>query len=165
MSSSSQIPIAAIPSAPLLIDVRTGQTGSIEDWVAAFAALWRRGATSLDQFMSIFHADIRLVAPGFKPTRGHRDGLAAFRRTFRAMPDLTAEVSRWSTSGDALFVEMTFRATIGRRPITWHNVDRFIIRDGAVVERVAFFNPARVRRALLSSPRGLRQMLRLRTGL
>jgi len=60
---------------------------------------------------------------------------------------------------------MTFSATLGRRRVEWRNVDRFVLRDGLAVERVAFFDRSRVRRALLSSPRGWRQLLRLRFGI
>lgn len=157
-------PDARAGQTSLLIDAQTGRRASVAEWVAAFADLWTAGARHVDRFMDIFDPGIVLIAPGFPPSRGYAEGLAAFRRTFRAFPDLTGEVVRWSAYGDVLFVEMTFRATVGGRRLKWHNVDRFLIRDGAVVERVAYFNPSSVRRAMLSGPAGFAQMLRLRLG-
>ena len=73
---------------------------------------------------------------------------------------------RWSASDDVLFIEMTFRATIGGRIVEWPNVDRFLFADGRAVERVAYFDPLRVRRALLGSLRGWLQIgRRIRSGL
>ncbi|MGI9452149.1 MAG: nuclear transport factor 2 family protein, partial [Geminicoccaceae bacterium] len=84
---------------------------------------------------------------------------------FRAMPDLRADVQRWSANDDVLFIEMSFFATIGGRVITWRNVDRFLFRNGVAVERTAFFDPARVQRAFLANPRGWFQLARLRSGI
>jgi hypothetical protein len=143
----------------LLIDVRTGRHGPVEQWVDAFAALWRGGRSCQDDFMSLFGPQVRLSAPGLKSTTGHAAGAEAFRKTFAVFPDLTATVERWATGADVLFIEMEFSATLGGKPTRWRGVDRFDIRDGVVVARMAFLNPLRVRRALLRRPRGWVQML------
>jgi limonene-1,2-epoxide hydrolase len=135
-------------------------------FVDAFIAFWEAPAERLDLFRSIASPDIVLRAPGFRSTRGVDAGIAAFERTLAAMPDLTARVHGAAASSDgSLFVEMTFGATIGRRRVEWRNVDRFVIRGGLAVERIAYFDPTRVRRALTSSPRGWRQLARLRFGI
>lgn len=64
-----------------------------------------------------------------------------------------------------LYLEMTFAARVGRRQLTWPNVDRFTFVRGEAVERVAHFDPTRVRAALLRSPSGLLRYLRLRARL
>jgi limonene-1,2-epoxide hydrolase len=88
--------------------------------------------------------EIQLSAPGLRTTRGWSACQEVFRRTFEVLPDLTARVHRWSADGETLFIEMTFRATIGGRLVEWDNVDRFLFRDGRAVERVAYFDPTRI---------------------
>ena len=146
----------------LMIDARTGRRGSVADWVDAFTALWHGGRDRLDDFMTLFGPQIKLSAPGLRSTVGHEAGREAFRRTFEVFPDMRASVERWACDGDALFIEMTFSATIGGDRTLWRGVDRFLIREGTVVERVAFLNPLHVRRALLRNPAGWAQLLRLR---
>ncbi|MBX2802114.1 MAG: nuclear transport factor 2 family protein [Myxococcales bacterium] len=142
------------------VDAVDGRVGDAEDWVASFEELWRQGRASTDRFMRLMGPTIRLVAPGLSPTVGRAAGTEAFRRTFRLFPDLRAEVLRWSAREDCLFIEMQFSATAGGRPCRWWNVDRFLFQDGYAVERIAYFNPLVVRRALLRSPVGWCQLLR-----
>ncbi|MES2937884.1 MAG: nuclear transport factor 2 family protein [Pseudomonadota bacterium] len=150
----------------VVVDARNGRRGDYADWVAAFEELWRGGRANVNRFMDIMGPDIRLVAPGLKPTQGKPAATEAFRRTFALLPDLTARVHRWSAGADVVFIEMSFTATVAGRPFTWHNVDRFLFRDGYAVERVAYFNPARLRRAFLGRPAGWLQLLRrARSGL
>ena len=108
-------------------------------------------------------ADIVLKAPTRPPkTVGQDAGRRAFERALRAMPDLSASIEHWSAHDDVLFIDMTFRATIGGHDIAWRSIDRIIFRDGAAAERRAFFDPSKVRRAFLRNPSALRQLLRLR---
>ncbi len=150
----------------IIVNTVTGQAGDYADWVQAFAELWRGGRSRRGEFMDIMSPDIQLSAPGLRTTKGRQACRQAFERTFDVLPDLTARVHRWSATGDALFIEMTFAATIGGQKIEWHNVDRFLFRDGQAIERVAYFNPVKVRRAFLRGPRGWLQLLRrIRSGL
>jgi hypothetical protein len=144
-----------------IIDNRTGRSGTYDEWVAVFTELWAGGRSELDRFMSLLSPDVRLIAPILRSTTGWDAGREAFRRAFDVFPDLTASVHRWSASGDTLFIEMTFRATVGRRVFEWSNVDRFLFRESRAVERVAYFNPLELLRALARSPRGWVQAVRL----
>lgn len=146
----------------VVVDTATGRRGSHADWVAAFEERWADARANLDRFMDILGPDIVLSAPGLKTTRGRAAGRDAFAKTFVALPDITGTVHRWSAAGDVLFIEMTFSATIGRRKVDWHDVDRFLFRDGVAVERVAYFDPSPIRRAYLGSIAGLRQLWRMR---
>ena len=148
----------------VITNIRTGQTGGYAEWVGAFAQLWAGGRDNLDRFADVLDPDVVLVSPGIRRIEGRKEVLSSFGRLFGALPDLTGEVTRWSADGDALFVEMIFSATVGGKRIHWHNVDRFLFRDGRAVERVAYFDPTTLRRALLRNPSGLRQLLRLRRG-
>lgn len=153
-------------SAAVYVDAVRGVRGGYADWVAEFARKWQRGSASCCEFMDLMGPQIRLAAPGLRPTVGRDAGTEAFRRAFLVMPDLTASVGGWAERDGRLFIEMTFAATIGGRRITWSNVDRFLFVQGYAIERVAHFNPARVRAAFLRSPAGWRQLfLRIRLGL
>ncbi len=150
----------------VILNTRTGATGDYAAWVSAFATAWRSGRSSLLELMSLLGPDITLSAPGLRTTRGRVEGESAFRRTFKVLPDLTGQVQRWSASGEVLFIEMTFSATIAGKRMTWRNVDRFLFRDGMAVERVAFFDPGPIRSAFLSNPSGWLQLWhRVRSGL
>lgn len=138
----------------------TGPIGGMERWVEAFSRLWAGGRPNAELLVNLLGPEIHLVAPGLRSTRGREAALQAFRKTFDVLPDLTGVVHRWSASGDVLFLEMTFRATIGGAQVQWHSVDRVLFRDGVAVERVAFFNPLKVRRAFLRNPLGWMQLLR-----
>jgi len=138
----------------VIINSRTGESSHISAWVSKFTELWQGGQTNVKEFMDLLGDDVKLIAPGIRSTTGRKEGLDAFKKTFELFPDLKASVQRWSASENILFVEMTFTATIGNRPIKWYNVDRFIFKDGLAVERVAFYNPARIRREYLRSPSG-----------
>jgi hypothetical protein len=150
----------------VLVNTYTGQSGSYADWVRRFEEIWEGGCHCVGNFMSLFGEDVTLTAPGLRTTRGRAACEQAFVRTFEVLPDLSASVQRWSGGGDCLFIEMTFGATIGGRWTIWSNVDRFVFRDGVAIERRAFFNPLKPRRAFLANPRGWLQLFkRLRTGL
>lgn len=146
----------------IVVNTRTGERGCYSDWIRAFTELWAGGRSRLDDFMSILSPDVRLIAPGLRSTTGWADCHAAFKRTFDVMPDLTAEIHGWSATGDTLFVEMTFSATIGGHRVEWGNVDRLLFQDGQAIERVAYFNPMRVRKAFLRNPKGWLQLWRRR---
>lgn len=150
----------------VVIDTHTGDTGSHADWVAKFDHLWRNGRASVDGFMSLLSDDVRLIAPGLRSTTGRDAGRVAFEKTFKVFPDLVAEVTRWAANADALFIEMKFSASVGGKPLSWSHVDRFLFRDGQAVERVAFFDNAKLQRAFLRGPAGWSHLFRrLRSGL
>ena len=141
----------------VIINTRTGTRGSHADWVATFVDLWSAPAQKAHRFTDVLDPNVRLIAPGVPTTTGHDAARRTFERLFKALPDMRGDVIRWSAEGDTLFIEMTFTATIGRRKVTWANVDRFLFANGAAVERTAYFDPTPVRLALLTSPRGWRQ--------
>jgi limonene-1,2-epoxide hydrolase len=155
-------PISFENSFPIVIDTTTGKTGTYADWVDAFVERWAAAKDNLDRFMDILGHDVVLRAPGLKTTRGREAGYRAFAGTFAALPDITGKILRWSASGEVLFIEMAFTATIGGKLMTWSDVDRFVFRDGIAVERTAFFDPTRIRRAYLGSLLGWKQLWLIR---
>lgn len=157
---------SSLRPALVFVDAVRQVRGTYADWVAEFERKWCLGRLASDEFMDLMGPHIRLIAPGLRPTTGRSAGTEAFRRTFAVMPDLTATVGHWAQRENRLFIEMTFRATIGGRSIAWANVDRFLFVDGYAVERQAYFNPLKVRAAFLRTPAGWMQLWRrLRIGL
>ncbi|MEW6777247.1 MAG: nuclear transport factor 2 family protein [Bdellovibrionota bacterium] len=133
-------------------------------WVKLFAEFWRTPKENLHLFREMMDPEIRLLAPGTRPTKGWEEGIAGFERLLAALPDMTGKITRWSATGETLFIEMTFAATVGGKKTEWKNVDRFLFRGAKAVERVAYFNPLKLYAAFLMSPSGIRQFLRLRRG-
>ncbi|MGB5809045.1 MAG: nuclear transport factor 2 family protein [Polyangiales bacterium] len=148
----------------VLIDTDAGTRGTPADFVARFAELWSNPQLHAPVFGQLLGRRIRLVAPMTPTTTDRESGLHSLRKVFVAVPDLRASVLRWSQADDALFIEMRFTGTIGGRKVSWNNVDRFRFEGGVAVERVAYFDPTVLQRALLRSPSGWVQLLRLFRG-
>ena len=151
--------------AHIIVDSRTGATGTVADWVNAFTAAWLAPAALADPLVALLSEDVILRGPIKPPvTHGKEAARVGFEKAFKGLPDLHAEVHRWAAEGDCVFIEMTFHATIGGKPTKWWNVDRVLFKGGAAVERVAYFDPSKLRNALTSSLGGIRQLWRIRRG-
>ena len=151
----------------------TVETGAAEAWVEAFTEAWRAPAGA-DAFAAQIEQRVdpqfRLVQPMLPTVEGLaelRDGF--LRPTFTMLPGLRAEVHHWAAAGEVVFIEFSLIATIGRHTVRWPVVDRFTLRDGRPVERISYFDPAPLVRAILTSPsawprflRGQAQLLRFR---
>ncbi len=149
-----------------ILDVRTGERGSHADWVRLFDEVWEAPRERLERLLALLSDDIVLKAPTRPPvSRGKAAGRRAFLRAFNAFPDLHARSRRWAASGNVLFIEMTFTATVAGEPFSWDSVDRFIFRDGEAIERIAFFQDSKaVMRRLRRNPSGWLQFFRLAVG-
>jgi hypothetical protein len=133
-------------------------------WVREFAAGWR-DPVGPQEFAAHFEAlvdpEFRLVQPMLPTVRGLREWRQRFVwPTFAVLPDLHAEIHRWASSGDLVFIEFTMTATVGRRQVSWTAVDRFFMRDGRPYERVSYFDPTPLVRAFLTSPSAWPRFLR-----
>ena len=111
------------------------------DFVARFADFWAP-PVDLTVLESLLHPEVRLVAPGMPPTVGRAAGIEAFRNVFALVPDFHIDVERWRGDGDVVFIETTMRGTLNGHALVIPAVDRITLRDGMVVERVAYFDPA-----------------------
>ncbi len=125
----------------------------------------RAPAIQLDRLVALLDDNIILRVPTKPPvTYGKAAARAGFERVFNAIPDLRGEVHRWGSGSDTVYIEMTFHATVGGKSISWRNVDRILFENGVAIERVAYFDPSKLRRALTGSIRGMMQYWRLRRG-
>ena len=132
-------------------------TADAQAFVERFAATW--AAPDLDAHEALWADDIVLVQPLMEPAVGRAACREAFDRLFRLVPDLRAQVHHWSGSGDRLFIEFTLSGTFGGRPVSWQAVDRFVLRDGLVAERVSYFDAVPLVLELASRPRGWRRLV------
>ncbi len=115
----------------IVLDVRTGEHGTIAEWREAFVPVWANPKERLERLLALLSDDVTLRAPTVPPvSHGKAESRKAFQRALEAMPDLCADVHRWSYSQNAFFIEMTFHASIGEHRTSWNNVDRFLFRDG-----------------------------------
>ena len=116
-------------------------------FVAKFRDFWRPPLDP-ERLGELLHPDGRLQTPGMPATVGLEAGKEAFRNLFELMPNLRAELERWSAAGDTVFLEITLRANVGGQELRVPAVDRFLLRDGKAVERVSFFDPSPFLQAL-----------------
>jgi len=132
--------------------------GTAAEFVEGFRRFW--SAPSLDGFAALLAPNVMLVQPLAPAMRGLDDVRRQFGRIFAWLPDLRAEVDRWSGAGNIVFIEFRLRATIGGHPFEWPVVDRFVLRDdGMAVERVSYFDPLPLL-AAAARPPGWRQLWR-----
>lgn len=142
----------------------TAERSAAERWVEAFAEGWR-APESLEAFAAHFEPwfteDVRMIQPQLPTSVGKEAFRETFRPAFEMIPDLHATVRGWAAEGETVFIEFTLEGTLGGREVTAPAVDRFKLRDGMVAERVAYFDPAPMLRAVATSPRAWPKLLRL----
>jgi ketosteroid isomerase-like protein len=127
------------------------------EFVEFFAAGWKFGARDADGFFRHFgprmHTDTVLIQPIAPPARGPGALQELFGPLFKAVPDLQGELKRWGETADGVFIELTLRGHLGRRPVEWTVVDRIILEDGLIRERRSYFDPAPLLKAVALRPR------------
>jgi ketosteroid isomerase-like protein len=132
-------------------------TSAAEAFVRVFAEGWDHpgGADSfVTRFLPVLDPEVRMAQP-LMPVLV---GVDAFRRgfaepTFGLIPDLRGSVIDWAATGDVVLIELELEGTLGGRPVRWRTIDRVTLRNGLAVERVAYFDPTPLLRALLTRPR------------
>ena len=136
-------------------------------WVEAFTEGWRAPASAhafVDHFRELLAPDIRLIQPQIPPTVG----LEAFERDFvrplfALVDGIHADVERWAAHGDTVYIELTLRGTVGRRPLAARVCDRVrLAPDGRADERETYFDPTPLLGAVARSPRAWPLFLSMR---
>lgn len=107
-------------------------------FVEAWAAIWRDHDG--ERWPNLLHEDGVLRNPFGALSRdelpGYMTGLVAGIADHRITP------LSWGATGDGVLIEWLMTGRIGDAPLEVHGVDRFTLRDGLVVEGVAYFDPA-----------------------
>jgi ketosteroid isomerase-like protein len=135
-----------------------------QGWVEGFADGWR-APSGPEEFVAHFRPmlapEIRLIQPQLPTIVGHRAFEDQFvKPLFALIPDLHGEVERWASRGDALYIELTLRGTLGGRALSWRVCDRVTLRDGVAIERESYFDPYPILGAVALAPRAWPQFLR-----
>lgn len=140
------------------------QRPTTAEFARFFGEGWAIGATDPERFFAhfgpAFAPDARLVQP-LAPTAIGPAGLRErFTPIFAAIPDLRSEVLRFGPTEDGVLIEHRLHGTLGRTPLEWVAVDRFILRDdGLIAERRAYFDSLPLIGAMLRSPRAAMKLL------
>ena len=131
----------------------------MHEFVERFASWWSE--PDPDRLGEILADHVRLIQPIAPDTETLAEGIEAFRRLFRFLPDLRATVHDSAVDGDTVYIHFTLVGTYGGRPISWGAVDRFVLgEDGRAVERVSFFDSQPLAFQMLARPRGWAQLAR-----
>jgi hypothetical protein len=132
-------------------------------FVEKFTAAWAR--PTVERLGALMHPEVRLRAPLMSPTNGLAASCEEMRRLLLLWPDVRIEVERWSATGDLVFIEITMHATVAGRPTRIPAIDRILLRDGLVLERVSYVaDPLPLLTAMLLRPSGWRRWWRSGVG-
>jgi ketosteroid isomerase-like protein len=127
------------------------------EFVDRFEAAW---ATSDPDFLvALLTDDVVLIQPGMPSMRGKAEARDNFARLLRLIPDLHVRVHRWAARNEIVFIEFTLIGTFGGKEVSWPAVDRFLMRDGLIAERVSYFDPLPLILTTLTRPRGWRRLV------
>jgi ketosteroid isomerase-like protein len=130
---------------------------SAAEFVEFFATGWAIGAHDPAGFYRHFeqrlHPAAVMIQPIAPPTRGPDALRELFGPLFEAVPDLTGKVLRWGETDDGVFIELTLRGNLGRRPVEWTVVDRIVLEDGKIRERRSYFDSVPLLKAVALRPR------------
>lgn len=137
-----------------------------EEFVRFFAEGWAKPKPDgfIDHFRPRFHPDARLVQPTLPPAAGWAQIEASFRELFALFPDYEVSVDDWAARGDVVYITITHRVRIGGRIATWQGVDRILLEDGLLRERIAYFDSMAAMPAALRAPRTWPRLLRWNLG-
>ena len=127
-------------------------------FVEKFASFW--SVPSAARMAELLTDDVVLVQPLAPPTRGLAAAQAAFAEIFRWVPDLRAQVDDWCARDARLFIDFRLMGSFGRRHIEWPAIDRINLRGAFATERVSYFDPKPILRAVTTDPSAWLRVLR-----
>jgi hypothetical protein len=123
------------------------------EFVRRFADVW--SAPTVEGLVGLTRPDATLTQPLAAPAHGHDRLANLFDELLQTIPDLRGEVLTWAAADEhTVFVELRMTGTFGRRPIEWVTIDKIVLRDGLIAERVANFDGLRLLASLARRPRG-----------
>lgn len=128
------------------------------DFVRRFAEMW--ADPTPERLNGLIHEDAEFVQPVEPVVRGHDQAHAFWRRLFSLMPDLHGEIISWGHRDGVVYIELRLSGTLGGRPFSWISLDRIHLEQGKVRQRVAYFDPLPLIKAILTRPAALRVFLR-----
>ena len=130
------------------------------EFVERFKCFWAApDPAALDDLL---HDHAHLVQPLMPEARSRAAYAETTRRLLTVIPDLHGRTRRWGPTEDGVLIEHTLAGTLGGKPLSWDLTDRITLRDGRVIERIAYFDPLSLVVAVLTRPRAWVPFLRMR---
>ena len=121
------------------------------EFVERFMRFWAApDPAALDELL---HDDAHLVQPLMPEARSRAAYAQSTRRLLAVMPDLHGRTHRWGPTEDGVLIEHTLAGTLGGKALSWDLTDRITLRDGRVVERIAYFDPLPLLLGVVKRPR------------
>jgi ketosteroid isomerase-like protein len=128
------------------------------EFVERFMRFWAApDPAALDELL---HDDAHLVQPLMPEARSRAAYAQSTRRLLAVMPDLHGRTHRWGPTEDGVLIEHTLAGTLGGKALSWDLTDRITLRDGRVVERIAYFDPLPLVLGVVRRPRAWLPLLR-----
>jgi limonene-1,2-epoxide hydrolase len=130
-----------------------------------FAEGWARPKPQafLDHFLPLVHQQATFAQPMFPDAHGPAQVERLFRRFFALFPDIELTVRRTAVQGDTVFIESDCTATLGRGHVAFAVCDRFVLCDGELLARRAYYDPLPVLLSAACHPAAWYRLLRSRT--
>lgn len=124
------------------------------------------GDRFVDRFEPMTHPQARFIQPFllYPNCQGIPALRKQFRRWFRGIPDLRADLVRWAVKPegerDIVMMELMFHGYRDYKPYSFRSVERSIWEDGVIVERRTFTDPLPLLMAATLRPRYYHHLLR-----
>jgi SnoaL-like domain len=136
-----------------------------EEFVGFFAEGWAKPKPDgfLAHFLPRVHPEGRFTQPSVPTARGPAEFERRFRELFALFPDYLVTVDDWAARGEVAFIRITHMPRGAGGP-SWQGVDRVVIEDGLLRERMAYFDSAETLPAAIRMPRAWPQLVRWALG-
>ncbi|MFF3229073.1 nuclear transport factor 2 family protein [Nocardia suismassiliense] len=140
----------------------TPTAGAASDFVVRFEAFW--AGPDPDALGGLLHPNAHLK----QPLRPEMHSSAAYAeeltRLLRLCPDLAGHLLWWAEVHDGVVIEHTLSGTIAGKRFDLQVLDRITLRDGKVVERIAYFDPSPLILTIATRPTVWLPYLRMQLG-
>lgn len=138
------------------------RVGLDDKFVRAFADLWAQ--PSPEGLRAMLHPDVVLLQPQRPPLTGKDEAYREFAQLLGWLPRLRGVVLRALRADNLVFIEWQLQVPVGEKFHGIPLVDRFVLKDGLVLERAAYFDQFALLRVVIGTPRLWLGYLRYRWG-
>lgn len=121
-----------------------------DSFTARFTRAWAE--PTAEGLVALLHENVVLRQPHLPPIHGKQAAHAEFTRLFAWLPGTYSEVTHAQETRDSAWIEHVLHLPAGNGFIRLPTVDRFQLRDGLGLERVAYFDQARLMVGVLRHP-------------
>jgi hypothetical protein len=122
-------------------------------FIQSFREVWTN--PTLDDLMAPLCDDVTLIQPLAPPLHGKNAARKAFRKILTRFPGMQGDVHGGLGSDNLVFIDWTMIVPIGRGEQRISVIDKVILEDGLVRERIAYFDPSPLFGPIARSPKTL----------